>query len=83
MIEERLLAFLSNFLGNDCKNAKDANEAMLTLDSLDKMDLVYRLEENFSISLDDKCVIKEFSDLVNFVEQGLDKSGDVRGKVTV
>ena len=42
---------------------------MLTLYSLDKMDLVYKIEDKFNISIDANVEIKDFSDLVNCVEE--------------
>lgn len=69
MLTEKLFEFLSEFLGSDCRNPNEFNEALLTLDSLDKMDLVYRLEEKFDISVDESMEINSFSDLVKCVEE--------------
>jgi hypothetical protein len=37
--------FLNNLLGSDLKTVEDFNEAMTTLDSLDQMDLIYKIKE--------------------------------------
>lgn len=68
MISDKLFDFLSEFLGYNCRNPKEFNELLPTLDSLDKMDLVYRLEEKFNISIDEKVEISNFDDLIKCVE---------------
>ena len=57
MISDKLFDFLSEFLGYNCRNPKEFNELLPTLDSLDKMDLVYRLEEKFNISIENLVTI--------------------------
>lgn len=68
MLQDRILAFLSEFLGYECKSAEEFNQAMSTLDSLDQMDLVYKAEERFNIKIDEKIKINDFDDLARVIE---------------
>ena len=68
MPRDRILSFLSDFLGYECKSAEDFNEAMSTLDSLDQMDLVYKAEERFKVKIDERSEINDFDDLVRAIE---------------
>jgi acyl carrier protein len=68
-IKDQIVLFLNEFLQSDLSEIQEFNEIMLTLDSLDKMDLVYKIEDKFKISIDANVEIKDFSDLVNCVEE--------------
>lgn len=74
MLKDRIFAFLSNFLGSECNTAEDFNQAMTTLDSLDQMDLIFKIEEEFNIKLGDKIEIKDFNDLLKYIEQKISVS---------
>ena len=74
MLHNRIFAFLNDFLGSDCKTAEDFNEAMTTLDSLDQMDLIYKIEEEFNIKIDEKTEINEFADLAKCIEEKISVS---------
>ncbi len=68
-IKDQIVLFLNEFLQSDLSEIQEFNEIMLTLDSLDKMDLVYKIEDKFKISIDANVEIKDFSDLVNCIEE--------------
>ena len=68
-IKDQIVLFLNEFLQSDLSEIQEFNEIMLTLDSLDKMDLVYKIEDKFNISIYANVEIKDFSDLVNCIEE--------------
>jgi acyl carrier protein len=68
-IKDQIVLFLNEFLQSDFSEIQEFNETMLTLDSLDKMDLVYKIEDKFKISIDANVEIKNFSDLLKCIEE--------------
>ena len=55
------------------KDISDWDENFKSLDSLDMMDILFCVEDHFSVSLIEDCQILSFTDLVNQIDEQLKK----------
>ena len=69
-MKEQVLDFLKDYFGTDNNNPETFKDMFQSLDSLDAIDLVYRVEEKFNVKVDESIKIESVDDLVKIVELG-------------
>ena len=69
-MKEQVLDFLKDYFGTDNNNPETFKDMFQSLDSLDAIDLVYRVEEKFNVKVDESVKIESVDDLVKIVELG-------------
>jgi acyl carrier protein len=68
-VSERLSNLLSQRLGIEpFENNKDWNDEFKSFDSLDKIDLLYAIEDEFKIKLNVETMFDDFDDLSNQIK---------------
>jgi acyl carrier protein len=70
-VEPKLLAIVREFHGVKEGEPLDVQEAVMSLDSLDKIDLVYRIEDRFDTKIDKLDNIDNFDDIVRELKNKL------------
>jgi len=70
-VEAKLLKIVRDFQGVKDDEHFDACQAVLALDSLDKIDLVYRIEDHFDIKIEKLDNIDNFDDIVREIKNKL------------
>lgn len=70
-LEERLGKVIREFAGARPDEELDTEEAVRSLDSLDKMDLIHRIEDEFCIKMDNLDNIDNYQDIIKNIRPKL------------
>ena len=67
-MKDQVLDFLKDFFGTDDNSPETFKDMFQSLDSLDAIDLVYKLEDKFDIKVKEAGKVESVEDLVKMVE---------------
>ncbi len=70
-VETKLLKIVRDFQGAKDDEHLDVQQAVVALDSLDKIDLVYRIEDQFNIKIEKLDNIDNYDDIVREIKNKL------------
>lgn len=70
-VETKLLKIVRDFQGVKDDEHLDVQQAVVALDSLDKIDLVYRIEDQFNIKIEKLDNIDNYDDIVREIKNKL------------